>query len=374
VLLGILLLLLAAYLGRDLVTVMLAMGDRAVQAPPAVKLPAANALEDLKVTRGPDGLPMVSLRYAFSGTPSHARVTVFQMVRSGAGSAGELGTWPLESHQLRPGTHELRVAIRNPAPAAAYSTEQVGAVLEMPGRPPIRKVVAYRIQWPDPLAVEIDAALAAGQPERIVQKAVKLIDSGLRDPLDQARVLLQGLVAKSPRTDAAYVELARIAMKTNWGPTGLRDAETLIDSALQIRPDSVDAQILMGYVYAHQGRYKEADALFARAAASNPPNLWLWANWGEALAMQGKMDPAIAKYREAITRPPTGDTYDRARWDAYRKLLALLDRRGDLDDMQALLRQQAEEYGNVHCFAVDYARFLVLQRADIQQAVAILRD
>ncbi|MCB1624915.1 MAG: tetratricopeptide repeat protein, partial [Pseudomonadales bacterium] len=136
--------------------------------------------------------------------------------------------------------------------------------------------------------------------------------------------------------DAAYVELARVAMRENWGPDGLHHAENLLESALQIRPDNSNAKILLGYVYTHQGQLGKAEQLFVDAAKADPPNLWLWANWGELLVKQDKPDEAIAKYRVAVTRPMTHDTYDRARADAYRNLIQLLERRRDLDGVEAL--------------------------------------
>jgi tetratricopeptide (TPR) repeat protein len=238
----------------------------------------------------------------------------------------------------------------------------------------ITLVAEQRIQWPDPYVAMVEKALADGKPETILERAVSQIDNATRSSdMQEARALLQALVERRPRTDAAYVELARITMKRNWSPAGLRESENLIVSALQISPESTNAKVLLGYVYAHQGRFKEAEVLFAQAAAANPPNLWLWANWGEALAMQGKALPAIEKYREAVARPPTGNTYDRARWDAYEKLLVLLAARKDLDGVEGLLKKRAQEYPDTGCFVVDHARFLVLHRADIQGAVGLLR-
>jgi tetratricopeptide (TPR) repeat protein len=153
-------------------------------------------------------------------------------------------------------------------------------------------------------------------------------------------------------------------MKSNWGPEGLHHAEGLLSSALQIAPDDVNAKILMGYVYAHQQRYPAAEKLFAEADAANPPNLWLWTNWGEVLAMQGKVDQATAKFREAVERPMTHDTHDRAREAAYMHLLALLERKKDIDGMEALYKKSVAEFGDASSFNLQYAYFLLTQRGD----------
>ena len=127
-------------------------------------------------------------------------------------------------------------------------------------------------------------------------------------------------------------------------------------------------------MYPHQRRHAAADALFAEAAASNPPNLWLWANWGQSLAMQGRSDEAIAKYREAVKRPQSQESHDRARLDAYMRLLRLYEERGDLDAIEQVHAQRTREYPGTGCFVIGYARFLVLQRARPEAGLAVLRD
>jgi tetratricopeptide (TPR) repeat protein len=113
--------------------------------------------------------------------------------------------------------------------------------------------------------------------------------------------------------------------------------------------------------------------MFADAAGSNPRNLWLWVNWGELLAMQGKLDASMAKYREAIIRPMTHDTYDRARDDAYQHLLKLIERRGDFDSMEALYKQRLAEFGPGSCYSTDYARFLLQVRGNARGAIDLTR-
>ncbi|ROZ74327.1 tetratricopeptide repeat protein [Ramlibacter sp. WS9] len=340
---------------------------------PTGPLPKTNGISNLALKQEADGRWMVSFDHAYTGEPKYASVRIFQVITSPTNPK------PIDlvvyTQAAKPGTHHHSAVLRNPNPREMYATEKVFAELFTHQQQQIAKVTLnQRIQWPDPVKTEVAQALAAGKVDDVLQKAVSMIDSNEDHELQQARKLLQTLVDLSPGTDAAYVELARVAMKTSWNAGGLRDAETLIGSALQIRPDSVNAKVLLGYVYAHQGRHKPAEALFAEAAATNPPNLWLWANWGQVLAMQGKTDAAIEKYREAVKRPPTQDTYDRARWDAYTNLLALLQQRTDLAGAEALLKQRATEYPAKGCFAIDYAHFIVLQRGQAAEAQAVLRD
>lgn len=380
-LMAILLVLLTAYIARPFLQNLYgqersetAAGKPAPPAPPrAQPLPAANALSNLTVERNERGNWMVSVEYAYTGDPAGGYLVISQVVTTAAQVGLELRN---SSTHLRPGRGRMLMQIHNPHSEEMYVTEKLNVRIEAPvgGKTLATISLDHRIQWPDPAKAEVEQAIAAGKPEAILHKAVEWIDSGHEYQLNNARRLLQALVEQSPRTEMAYVELARVAMKMNWNSTGLRDAEALINSALQIKPDSANAKILLGYVYAHQGRYKEAEALLTQAATANTPNLWLWANWGEVLVMQGKLDAGIAKYREAIQRPPTRDTYDRARKDAYENLLGLLQRRQDLSSLEVLYKQRMLEYPGVECFSVDYARFLALQRSDAARARAVLGE
>jgi tetratricopeptide (TPR) repeat protein len=374
ILMAILLLLIGAYLMwpilRDLYLEKTAEQAQAVARGP---LPAANGISNLAMKQEADGRWIVSFDYAYTGEPKGGFVRVFHLVSSPMNPKPI--NWHVGTKGAVPGTHHFTAEVVNPSARDMYTTEKVLAEIFVPQQPPVAKAsLDQRIQWPDPLKTEVAQALATGKADSIVQKAVAMIDTSDAYQLQMARRLLQTLVDQSPGTDAAYVELARVAMKTSWNASGLRDAEKLIGSALQIRPDSVNAKILLGYVYAHQGRHKPAEALFAEAAVANPPNLWLWANWGEVLAMQGQIDAAVQKYREAIVRPPAQGTYDRARWDAYQSLLALLQRRDDIAGIGTLLKQRAQEYPGSGCFSVDYARHLVLQRGEALEAQAVLRE
>lgn len=207
-----------------------------------------------------------------------------------------------------------------------------------------------------------------------LDSAVSKIDHGTGASLEEARFILERLLLKDGKLAAAYVELARISMKSNWGPEGLAQAEGYLQSALKIDPHHVNAQILRGYVYTHQGRYKLAEADFLEASKSNPRNLWLWANWGELLAKQGKQEAAIATYLKAIASPVTGDTYDRARLDAYVKLIGLYEQRQDTRGLESVYFRRAQDYGMNGCYGVYYARFKLQRQGDSVAATELLKE
>ena len=343
----------------------------------AKPLAGKNSVSGLKVQRDANGRWMATLDYFYTGEPMGAYLLIKQLRDTGAGNTPTAaGPGPGGSYvPVQRGSHHASVELQRSYTEDILVTKQIVAELLGGGKVIASQTLAQTIIWPDYRTWYFDRQLAGKTPDELLKQAVAAIDNASTQPqLDEAKRILERLIARDAQFDAAYVELARVAMKSNWGPEGLHQAENFLASALRIRPDSVNAKILLGYVYSHQQRYKESEALFVQSAQTDTKNLWLWANWGELLAMQGKLEQSEQKYREAVTRPRPNDTYDRARLDAYAHLLALLERRKDLDGMEALHKQRAEEFGPSSCYSAEYARFLLQQRGDTTAAIALARQ
>ena len=54
--------------------------------------------------------------------------------------------------------------------------------------------------------------------QRDFRLAVDLIENGTTESLREARQVLERLIGKDSKFAPGYIELARVAMKTNWGP------------------------------------------------------------------------------------------------------------------------------------------------------------
>jgi tetratricopeptide (TPR) repeat protein len=274
--------------------------DIANPKPAASSAQSANSISGLTIKPGEDAELLVEFDYTVErGLPAMFRLEFAP--RADTAPAGFRPFVPVGVPN--PSQHHIRKHVQYPGQG---TTEE--AIVSLVDVNDSKVLVSQRIEiaitWPT-------------QDERDFSTAFAMIENGSDDQLRQARETLERLVGKNPQFDAAYVELARIAMKTNWGPAGFHQAETLLDSALKIRPESANAKILLGYVYTHQHRFDEAQPLFVDAARTDPPNLWLWTNWGEMFDMQGQTDQAIVKYRETIARPLRSTKYQRARENAY---------------------------------------------------------
>jgi len=374
ILMGILLASLAGYIAQPWWSPLVAPVDPG-RVPP---LPGKNSLSGLRVSQDAQGEWVADYDYFYTGEPSFVQIAVETF--DNAADSSDAGHPPEFRNRVitraERGTHHVRVKIPRPLNFNATSTGAVEASIRTwPASPtPISQRVVQRIDWPDGQTQSLDEEVASKTDDAVVTSAIGLIDQGSRESLDHARQLLERVLTRNPKVDAAYLELARVAMKTNWGPEGLHQAETLIQSALQIRPSSVNAGILLAYVESHQKRYAAAQALFETLDKENPPNLWLWWNWGEMLQAQGKPALAIQKFRQALAHPVTHDTYDRAREAAYDSLLGLLSDARDKDGMEALYKQRLADYGASGCAASAYARFLVTERGDAAAAIATARQ
>lgn len=342
-------------------------------ATPAQSAPLAgqNTVSGLSVRQAASGAWTADFDYYYTGSPRFAALRIDLVPQSTAfNNPVESERWTTFLPSPQPGSHHVSATIAYPRGQGISREVVVKLLRELVGGQVIAsQQIDKIIDWPDFQTWIRDQQVAQNSPENNLKHAIAMIDSEDDPQLRQAKSIIEKLISQNPRLDAGYVELARIAMKTNGGPEGLHQAEALLSSALQIQPDSANAKILLGHVYAHQHRFDQAEKLFADVARSNPPNLWLWTNWGESLEMQGKIDQAISKYREAITRPMTHDTYDRARANAYHSLLALLEKQKDLDGMEALYEQRIAEFGHGSCYSSDYARFKLQFRGDTQGAI-----
>lgn len=234
-----------------------------------------------------------------------------------------------------------------------------------------KKVVDQVINWPSYSTWETDRKIGSEGSVAVLNRAIELIDAGNEISLYEAKIKLERLLSKDDKLVQAYIELARVAMKTTGGLEGLRHAEILLNSAIKIEPNSADAKILRGYVYSHQDRHALAELDFSQAAKSNPKNVWLWSNWGESLTKQKKYEAAVSMYRKAVDSPVSNESYDRARVDAYDRLIGLYNHNYDIQAIDAIHQQRLKDYGVKTCYAADYALFKLQNYADAEGAIEL---
>jgi Tfp pilus assembly protein PilF len=364
ILMGILLVLVLAYVGKSYQSAQSTYH-------PEPLLAGRNSVSNLVVSKDESGMWQAGFDYFFTGGPfAHATVAAEQDDASVHPPGRLAGSFVV----MERGAHH--VSVRVPYPGKQETTTRVVARMVEPSGATETTIASVqteqRIEWPDYQRWNSDLQFASRTPQQNLDLAISIIDEGRN--VEAAAEILEKLVQINPSFEQAYIELARVAMKSNWGPDGLHQAEGLLNTVLQRNSQNVNAKILQGYVYAHEEQFSQAEKMFASIDSASTSNLWLWANWGELLAMQGKFDQAAAKYREVINRPMTHNTYDRARVDAYTHLVKLLERHKDLDGIEKLYKQQIAEFGSGACYSSDYGRFLLHERDDPEAAIEIARS
>jgi tetratricopeptide (TPR) repeat protein len=347
--------------------------ERMLFPPPDSKpLPGENSISNIVVKQNDQGQWFVDFDYFFTGDPTSLSV-VFEVL---GGDSAKLGVLPQNNPYIsaQRGKHHITHELKRPAVAAAVTASQIRVRL-ISWYPQQRDVVTQtapiNISWLDMETSALHDELRTKSADEFLRKIYDLIDAGDGPSLSAARKRLQLFLEKQPQSAQAYLELARVAMRTNWGPEGLRQAEAYVDTARKISPEDPNVWILQGYVYAYQGRYKEAEPLLVAASKTDTSNLWLWTNWGELHLLQGKLPQAIDMFRKAVDAPPPGNTYDRARKRAYWQLFKILDKKSQLDLAESLYEKRYADYNSVACYGAEFAQFMLMKRGNVARAAEL---
>jgi tetratricopeptide (TPR) repeat protein len=254
-------------------------------------------------------------------------------------------------------------------PLAKSQTQTVKATIIGPnGEALVSRDFDQVIDWPssDPFS------LASNKPaeiERLYTLCVETIDAGQR--LDDAKRGLEQILLVKPEYVPAYVELARYQLKSNWSSSGLLQAEQSLKTALRLDANHANVLVLIGYVYAHQRRFKEAEGALRKAETIDSRNIWLYSNWGDLRSLEGRRREAIEKYQKAVAAPADLKSYERARAYAYEHLLSMLTAEKRWPEADALYQQRIAKYPDDGCFKADYAGFQLARHGDYENAIAI---
>lgn len=341
--------------------------------------PGESKIKSIDVIKGDDGLFYADVTYFYNG--SELAPPSLRVLANSPDPKSHLYYDEDQRALAEKGEHTTRIEIkRPPTPDKAFTSNKLKVSLENDtflenGKSAmnVEKETDYLIEWPDSHHYNQNRDFNRKALNELYTEAVDLIDQASNTALQQAKKNLERALLKEPTYVDAYPELARISMKSNWGPEGLKQAETYLKTGLTLQKDHVNSHVLLGYVYTHQARFNEAEQEFKTAEKLGTNNLWLWANWGELNVLQRNNERAVETYLKAIAAPRPYNTFDKARLDAYRKLFGLLDSREGLVKADELYAKRAEEYPNQPCFHSDYAAFRITKYEDYQVAISASR-
>jgi tetratricopeptide (TPR) repeat protein len=142
------------------------------------------------------------------------------------------------------------------------------------------------------------------EPEEATTAHLELADAQLVAlQVEPARETLRTLANGLPASVAARVRLAGVA----WALGDRAETETRLREALTIEPNQLDALLLLGWLYAADGRGKDAEARFREALERSEGSPDVGVTLARFLVSTGAKD-AAAQVVDDLTTPATDDT------------------------------------------------------------------
>src|SRR5215831_3321896 len=219
------------------------------------------------------------------------------------------------SGPARPGTHR-RDVLRSLSSAALYQIDTAAKPGQMSSNPPGETTAAV---GPKDAAELLAAGLKHHQAARLAQAEVCYRRVLATEPEHPDALHLLGLLAQQVGRYDQAVELIGRALKRNGHPVYFSN---------------------LGVVLNDQGKLEEAIAAYRQAISIKPDFAEAYSNLGNSLNDQGKVDEAIAAYRQAISIRPDFP-------EAHSNLLFCLNDDDKLtnNDLFAAHREWDERYG-----------------------------
>lgn len=130
-----------------------------------------------------------------------------------------------------------------------------------------------------------------------------------RESTQQAIDLYQQALTNDPNFALAHVGLAYAILNQHWVNSRslqevAKEAEPLLDKALQLDPQLSELYTVRGALRAEELRLDEAQSDLERAVRINANNSWAFAELGRLYTTEGRTRDALATYRHTLTLDP----------------------------------------------------------------------
>lgn len=328
------------------------------------------SIESIRTVGSTDEKSTVAITYSYDGEflPSHLIVTAKSTT-----SEARISGWGGRSNEIKKGENRFLLI---DVPRAGKTRIDTTYALEITIHSTQKPLIAHRIfSWSHP---QLDKKFSL---QSQLNDAIDMIDNvgANGNSLANAKNKIEKVILEDPKNAQAYLELARIAMKSDRDATersnyqGLQEARRLIQVALEIDPNYANSYILYGYVLAVDHKTDEAIKAFKRAQKIGTNNLWLYYNWGLALQNANRINESIAKYREGIALTPIPQTYElrsnnRSVPMIFGRLIGLLEEKQDWSALDTLYQKQIAVL-DCSCNYAYYAEFQLSKQGDYEGAI-----
>jgi len=267
-----------------------------------------------------------------------------------------------------------------------YKSEVIRAsLIPMDPKDIAEEVIPYPHVWPDIRSTKEKIEFAETEERVLLQTAIDIIDTwpSNGDEIAKAEGYLGKIISRRPNMVQAYLEMARVKMKSDPqmvghnNANGVQQAERLINVALKIDPNYVNSYVLLGYVYAVEGRTREAKKVLEKAERMGTRNMWLYYNWGLAYEKEKDPDGALKVYLKGIDSQI--DMKDEALKSSnlavdgiFDNAIDILETKRDWERLDSVYKRQLDVMPH-YCLMARYARFLLMRKQEYHSARSLAK-
>lgn len=129
---------------------------------------------------------------------------------------------------------------------------------------------------------------------------IKYVNALAFGPMDDSRTLRDKLDSLFPDDKRIQFEIGASYFQDN-----LKKAIEHFEKSVKLDPDFAPAYNMLGYSYAKQNEFQEAEKAFKKYAELQPNSSNPYDSYAEMLLKQGRYDESIAQYRKALSIDPS---------------------------------------------------------------------
>ena len=230
-----------------------------------------------------------------------------------------------------------------------------------------------KIDWPAYSELELDD-ISPENLKKITDNASNIISSADKSSQKFAKEYLDKVLYNDPKYIPAHIQLARYYMVNQGAVDGYHKAREILENALTYAPNNANVYVLLGFACVHTNDNKAALKAFEKAEQIGTDNLWLYTNWGEMYLRENNEQAAIKYYTKAIKGENKSYDNKRAMADAFAKLMPLLKKHKNKEQLNEILLLRDKNFPIQPCFRMEHAILRIQEFSDVDTAEKLSQE